>query len=491
MNHVVSVIILPPSQILRLRSEDDGSIIVDTRITSLKVPGAAPLLNTKDQNFQVSVTLEGRKFALGSVPLNTTGTEFPLSLDFLSPRKEPYTITCSAEVSGKTYETTNQLLYLEPPVEGSVTKQDLRTGSLLVKSGNTWEPILPIGFYTSFDGFLVNVSNVDLIKARGDGRMNLIHPVPTFDNMTALESMLDRMEELGLWLIYDMRNTYKNLTSVAEQVNMIKDRPNLLLWYTADEPDGPGDPLNATAIAKAFINELDGGGYHPVSLALNCENHYFEDYSTGADVVLQDACIDYGCCGCDNCIGSFEDISTRVDEFKQRLDLLGRGRSTAVWSVPQAFGNQTFWPRYPTGQEWLVESVVAINHGSLGITPWADPSTTEIDDASSTLAATGSQIIQFLANPLAEITHIIQDGVDIAFWTIPSTKRALMLVANMNSQSISIVIGGAAGTIVEVLNSGAALNIEQAGQTVLSLDGIGTAGYIFEEGMSVETRIVS
>lgn len=59
--------------------------------------------------------------------------------------------------------------------------------------------------------------------------------------------------------------------------------------------DGPGDPLNATAIAKALINELDGGGYHPVSLALNCENHYFEEYSSGADVVLQDACMRLSC----------------------------------------------------------------------------------------------------------------------------------------------------------------------------------------------------
>ena len=36
------------------------------------------------------------------------------------------------------------------------------------------------------------------------------------------------------------------------------------------------------------------------------------------------------------------DISTRVDEFKQRLDILGRGRSTVVWSVPQAFGNEMY-----------------------------------------------------------------------------------------------------------------------------------------------------
>ena len=83
-----------------------------------------------------------------------------------------------------------------------------------------------------------------------------IHPIPTFDNLTALEEVIDRMEELGLYLMYDMRwcayfrlqtdsyssiviaRTYMNSTAVEEEVNRVKNRPNLLLWYTGDEPDG-------------------------------------------------------------------------------------------------------------------------------------------------------------------------------------------------------------------------------------------------------------
>ena len=72
-----------------------------------------------------------------------------------------------------------------------------------------------------------------------------------------------------------------NATAVTEQVNMIKSRPNLLTWYTADEPDGTSDPLNATFLASRLVQSLDGGdgkggaGYHPVSLVLNCENYFF------------------------------------------------------------------------------------------------------------------------------------------------------------------------------------------------------------------------
>ena len=144
-----------------------------------------------------------------------------------------------------------------------------------------------------------------------------------------------------------------NATSVTEQVNMIKDRKNLLLWYTGDEPDGTSDPLNATKVTYDLINDLDG--YHPVSLVLNCQDFNFPSYINGADIVMQDTypisinatfsvqwhapCTpDFGDCGCDNCVGEMEDISTRMDQFADRLDALGQAQSKSVWAVPQAFG---------------------------------------------------------------------------------------------------------------------------------------------------------
>ena len=31
-----------------------------------------------------------------------------------------------------------------------------------------------------------------------------VHPLPSFDNLTAFNHMVDKMEELGLWLMYEM-----------------------------------------------------------------------------------------------------------------------------------------------------------------------------------------------------------------------------------------------------------------------------------------------
>lgn len=170
------------------------------------------------------------------------------------------------------------------------------------------------------------------------------------------------MERLGLWLMYDMRWTYQSTSNVTAEVNHIKNRTNLLLWYTADEPDGTSDPLDATSKSQRLINSLDGGddsggsGYHPVSLVLNCQDYQFTAYASGADIVMQDAypignnvtfsepwgteCTpDYGDCGCDNCKGNLTDISDRLEDYSHRLWVNGWERTKALWSVPQGFGN--------------------------------------------------------------------------------------------------------------------------------------------------------
>lgn len=175
--------------------------------------------------------------------------------------------------------------------------------------------------------------------------------------------------------------SYKNLSAVAEEVSRIKSRKNLLLWYTADEPDGWGDPFDAASFAYDKIYDIDG--YHPVSLVLNCQDYEFEAYTTWTDIVMQDAYVtginathsvvwdtectpDYGDCGCDNCIGEFEDISRRVDQFGDRFGALGWERKKAIWTVSQAFGGSSYWSRMPTGKEWVIQSLLAVTHGALG-----------------------------------------------------------------------------------------------------------------------------
>lgn len=50
--------------------------------------------------------------------------------------------------------------------------------------------------------------------------------------------------------------------------------------------DGTQQPLDSTKNSYDTIKALDP--YHPVSLVMNCENYHFEEYTSGADIILTD-----------------------------------------------------------------------------------------------------------------------------------------------------------------------------------------------------------
>ncbi|KAL0574087.1 hypothetical protein V5O48_007872 [Marasmius crinis-equi] len=487
------------------------SILVDTPVVFSQVNGATPITLSEGSDspeLSVTVTLDGKDLTTGKVPLNATKHALTFSLSSLTPRTEAYTLACTAEMAdGQTFTTTSLFTFLpEKPADiASVTKMDIRTGALLARpadgSDGPYERIFPVGFYTQFDSFLAkNISAIGVLKDQG---FNIIHPVPSFANMTALEEVLNEMQRVGLYLMYDMRGTYMNDTSVTEQVNFIKTQPNLLLWYTADEPDGTSDPLNATLHSKNLINSLDGGdgaggsGYHPVSLVLNCENYQFTAYSNGADILLQDTytignnlthstewdtvCTeDYGDCGCDNCKLGFEDIVVRMEEFKERIFANGWELEKVVWAVPQAFGNESYWKRFPTGKEFVVQSVLGINHGGLGVVPWDDPTPADIKSSASDLAKAVPQLTPFILNPAAAFRQVNEtsDGIDVGLWT--AEDETLVVATNIRYSTETLDLAtlelGDIQTVSTVLNSGVSLT----GKTTVEFSEVGSGAFIIQ-----------
>ena len=153
----------------------NASFIVDTVVTHTEVRGAKPItLSSADKTLLVTISVGKNVLAFGEVPLNATKFELPFSLARLLPRKEPYSVSCSATYLGAQAYTADALLsYLPNPSSGSVTKFDARTGGLWTKPFDAgrnadYAPVFPLGFYTSFGDYLAkNLSILDDLKARG------------------------------------------------------------------------------------------------------------------------------------------------------------------------------------------------------------------------------------------------------------------------------------------------------------------------------------
>lgn len=449
-----------------------AAFIVDTRIVYDWINGASPISlpcnNTNSTSESpsnagnVTVTVKvGGIHTTQSVSLGAVGYKIPLDISNLTAQKIPYHVDCIASYptgssKTQTYFTNASLLYL-PDTNSSVTKMDLRSGSLRVRPVNDpssgFLPFIPQGFYVSFDQYLAkNLSLIDQLKADG---FNTIHPIPPYDNATIFEQVLNRTIELGLYVILDMRSNYQNLTAVASMVNTYKSLPNLLTWETAHEPDGNSDPLNAAKQAYDLIYQMDG--YHPISIVLNCEDYNFSPYVEGADIVLEDAypiginatyspvwntpCTpDFGHCGCDNCKGGLIDIKARVQTYKDRLDILGYDRTKTVWTTPQAFGSGAYWNTTPTGQQWAAIGLISFNHGAMGSMSYQYPTTTgnvtTIEGTATNLTGIINEIITpFLVGPRAAFSVYSYQGVDAGLWN-NGTAYLLLVASTVNEQVI-------------------------------------------------------
>ena len=239
-----------------LEEDDSGAFIIDARVSDVDPTTSDNILigQQKDMSFNVfsyNWDLDSLFFDIyrtdtndhiagpGIVSINSTGTTVGFSLANFTPSFEPYSIHLVASgATGSTFAASTQLLRLpERNDGGSVTKIDNLFGALIVKDvDKSWIPLFPYSFYLNGNWLAENQDNMAMFKAYG---YNVLHIVPAGGlgyNFTQLDEWLDEAQRLGLWIMYDMRWIYQNSSLVEWQVNLLKSRPNLLLWYTADEP---------------------------------------------------------------------------------------------------------------------------------------------------------------------------------------------------------------------------------------------------------------
>ncbi|KAG1850583.1 hypothetical protein DFJ58DRAFT_729172 [Suillus subalutaceus] len=456
-----------------------AAFVVDTPIVYDWIAGAESISLPSNSNSSsgsnslgsLSVTINvGSIYTTANVPLNATGIQIPVNISVLKAQKAAYNVTCSATYSAPSssgsqpaneqkFNTSSSLLYL-PDTNASVTKTDLRTGALWVRpangSGGAFAPFIPQGFYINFEQYLAtNLTMIDQLK---DDGFNTIHPIPPYDNLTIFQQVINKTISDGMYIVYDMRSNYQNLSAVAQQVDTYASIPNLLNWETAHEPDGNSDPQNAAQATYDLIYQLDG--YHPVSIVLNCEDYNFSPYIKGADIVLQDAypiginatwspvwnteCTpDFGHCGCDNCQGQVWDVKARVQTFKDRLNILGFDRTKSVWTTPQAFGSAAYWNTTPTGLQWAAMGLTSFNHGALGSKSYQYPTATgnvsAIEGTAASLTVLIKDYVQpFLVDPNATSVRYNYQGVDAGLWY--NGTSYLVLLVNMDNTGSNIYV---------------------------------------------------
>lgn len=130
---------------------------------------------------------------------------------------------------------------------------------------------------------------------------------------------------------------------------------------------------------------------------------------------------------------------------------------TQTGGVPQAFGNETFWARYPTPDEEIVMNMLFINHGAKGIAMWDYPTEPGIDNATSALSKiiTSSAITNYLLSSFVAAADVSGlQRIDVAYWTV--NNNTLVSVVNKNyvdspDATVTIDLPGKVGSVGQLL----------------------------------------
>ncbi|KXT00838.1 hypothetical protein AC578_981 [Pseudocercospora eumusae] len=450
-----------PRMSIYLDDEKHGSFLVNASIshlvgTAIESPSEYTYQDASS-TLSIDIMLDGKSLLGNGSTTITLGSvaEVPFDLSSVPAKQEPYKITATAiSESNQTFVTSTQLIVL--PVRGdngTAVRIDNLFGGLAIRKATSKEfnPFFPYTYYVQWDRYFnTSVSTLEDFSKLG---YNVLHIVPTGSlghvpfPWDEFQPYLDKASELGLYLQYDVLYLEHGISNTTDHVNRLKSHPSILSWYIADEPDGKSIALNSTHLGYQNIQSLDL--YHPISMALNCYDFHYQSYASGADIIMTDVypistntswsnvydtvCNStYGCCGCDDCNGVFEDISDRLDHFHAIDEILGWQKTH--WTVPQAFGNETFWFRYPTAAEEIVMNAVAVNHGAKASVMWDFPTTEEILNVTNRFAnvVTSGEFAEFVlgVRMYGELEVKGAGRIDASAWV--AEDKVFVIVINLN-----------------------------------------------------------
>ncbi|KAF7916510.1 hypothetical protein EAE99_009692 [Botrytis elliptica] len=468
---------IQPRYSIFLESDEEGTFIIDASISHIfggsyknatfNTPGSNISSPFTTLDIEIYNEESGDLLVTNKVPVNSTGNLIEFSFSSFTARLQPFAVSIHATSPDgqQTYTASTNVYVLPSRGYGSAVKIDNLYGGLYVQNDKNdwdgWYAIFPNGYYA--DGSYVTPDNVSLANleayaALGFNTINIVPDggLPDQSYPTAqLIEYWDKMDQLNLFNLYDMRFAFQNSTRISEQVALWQNRTTLLSWYTADEPDGWAYSLNSTQLAYSQLKSLDP--YHPVSLVLNCQNFYYPEYSAGADIIFQDAypvainatwsipwgtpCNEtYGDCGCDNCVGELGDVATRLDDIQNYQANIGPGVQGGLdkptWSVVQAFGESQYWQSIPSAAEVEVMMMLSVNHDAKGITYWIYPSTDSANAGSADLGKVlqNSPALDFLFGTKA-IKGLGSGLLDVSAWIVGEQ----MMVGIVNGEYVESV----------------------------------------------------
>lgn len=182
-----------------LASDEKGSFVVPTDVRyDVGVP-----FDVGMSSVRIHAEVLGIPYSFLPVPSALMKPMASFDLSSLSPKDTLYTASCiTTAPNGIVLASVSEELWVLPPnpYGGPTTKMDCLTGALLVNRSGKYETLLGTGFYAGFSWWL-SLGVETIIEEIASYGFNIIHPVGTDTNDTAMDLIFRKAEELDMWVI--------------------------------------------------------------------------------------------------------------------------------------------------------------------------------------------------------------------------------------------------------------------------------------------------
>ena len=319
------------------------------------------------------------------------------------------------------------------------------------------KPFFPIGFYHVSRGLPLQ-SRMDMVKDIAKYGYNCVHVGIKAEekNTNTYNEFLDECSKHGIFVISEFSGDR------LETIRRYKHHPAVLGWNPGDEPAANGVPPEEMFRRYSSFKEEDPDH---IAYTVICLANQYKNYASGSDILAPDP---YPIPR-----GHAEDV------FKIYSSAYAEARKygTAMWSVPQCFGNCAGWDRTPTGREYRAMVYLALMAGAKGLINYTYhdggfylPENTDLYETCKKFPAELKELIPFILNGSRSIIRS-GAGIYIAKWELNGEQAYAIVNASddKNAAPVTFWING---------------NFQNYRITVGKLDKISAASTSFEAAIA-------
>lgn len=304
-------------------------------------------------------------------------------------------------------------------------------------------------FFLGWYDYINNSALPTQVSSKG---IDLLMPYVENFNHADIQAFLNASNQAGVKVLLEIYRSLiepENISGVKEFVNTYKHHPSVYGWYLYDEPEIQKPAISPDTLQRVYDAIKEEDKSKPVALVF-ADIKKIQPYMGAMDILMWDRY------PCEQGVQEFKWMSSYQNAFN-KVVYLANVNNKKFWNVLQGYSDNKYNKRLPTKAEFRYMFYLSVLEGADGLLVWAHFLSSDPWNKSVLYPAI-RELKKYIPAIITgeELTNSVQvnhSEVKLKLFTIPKTKKYLMIVVNQKQARINFTIKlrpGLAGKAVAI-----------------------------------------